>query len=402
MLPALLLAPAGALADVLPEPGHATAGVFIPPDEHVAYVDAAGAYTVVGNVKNGLDVAVIPTITVRVQDGPNTLTSTIRHVPLPPGSEIPFKAKFPDAESPVLLPATLDYEITEKDPVPLQVIYDETLVQHEDGHLTGRVQNTGAHTIHNPKIFAVVHGHDRVLDVAQNLGQIASLEPGEVASFAMYPDPSITDDISYYSCFGPVDSTVVPVRAEKNGGKFDFRYDSGAWYYGAEFDEAGTSMTITGYNSYPLETYANFEFAPISGDEVFSVTIDGEPAEFVQSIDELGFWHVAYSVEPHSQQVVRISGFEPGLPPDSAIPAWIREAAALWSDGGATDEEFARALKYMIVQGIADAPAAAQSGTAKIPAWFAGMAGWWSEGLVSDPDFAGLVGWLARNGHLTV
>ena len=75
-------------------------------------------------------------------------------------------------------------------------------------------------------------------------------------------------------------------------------------------------MTMRGYNSYPLETYANFEFPPISGNEKFSVTMDGEPIEFIQSMDEMGFWHVAYTVEPRSQGVVEISGFEKGLPPE--------------------------------------------------------------------------------------
>ena len=36
--------------------------------------------------------------------------------------------------------------------------------------------------------------------------------------------------------------------------------------------------------------------------------MDDEPIEFIQSIDEMGFWHVAFDVEPTSQGVVKISG----------------------------------------------------------------------------------------------
>ena len=42
--------------------------VFIPSHEYVSYFDSNGIYTVVGNVKNDLDYAIIPTITVSVEN----------------------------------------------------------------------------------------------------------------------------------------------------------------------------------------------------------------------------------------------------------------------------------------------------------------------------------------------
>ena len=93
---------------------------------------------------------------------------------------------------------------------------------------------------------------------------------------------------------------VIPITAKNNDGDFDFRYDSGAWYSAAKFDEKGTTLSIRGYNSYPLETYANFEFPPISGKEKFHVTLNDKPVEFIQSIDEMGFWHVVFNVYPVS------------------------------------------------------------------------------------------------------
>ena len=60
---------------------------------------------------------------------------------------------------------------------------------------------------------------------------IEKIEPGEIVNFSMYPDPSITDDVYYYSCFGTMDTTVVPGTAKKAGGDFDFRYDSPGTYY---------------------------------------------------------------------------------------------------------------------------------------------------------------------------
>jgi hypothetical protein len=274
----------------------ASAEVFIPPHEYLGYFDSNGIYTVVGNVKNENSFAVIPTITVSVMDGDEIISKTIEHVPLASEKEIPFKIKFFEitGKTPILMPSELSFEKTIAETIPIEIFYDKTLIKHEDGHISGRIQNTGEETIHFPKIYAVVHGYERVLDIVQNVEFIEKIEPGEILEFSMYPDPSVTEDVFYYSCFAPVDTTVIPMTAKKDGGNFDFRYDSGAWYSAAKFDEKGTTLSIRGYNSYPLETYANFEFPPISGNEEFSVTLNDEPVNFIQSIDEMGFWHVGF------------------------------------------------------------------------------------------------------------
>ena len=181
-------------------PSLAYAEVFIPGHEYVGYFDSNGVYTVVGNIKNELEYAVLPTITVSINDDGNIISKTILHVPLATNSEIPFKIKFYEiqSESPELLPAEFTYEKTTKNSIPIEVLYDETLIKHDDGHLTGRIQNTGDQTIYNPKIYAVIHGYERVLDIGQNVEQIDKIEPGEIIEFTMYPDPSITDDVFYY------------------------------------------------------------------------------------------------------------------------------------------------------------------------------------------------------------
>lgn len=330
------------------------AEVFIPTDEYIGYFDSNGIYTVVGNVKNELDYAVIPHITISVKDDFQIFSETIKHVPLGSGAEIPFKIKFPlVSDNPLLLPADLSFVKTEKNIIPIDVLYDETLIQYPDGHLTGRIQNTGNATIYNPKIFAVVHGYEKVLDIVQNIEPIDKIRPGEIIEFSMYPDPSITDDIFYYSCFAPVDTTVIPITTKKNGGDFDFRYDSGAWYSAAEFDKQGTTLSIRGYNSYPLETYANFEFLPISGNEKFDVTLNDEPIEFIQSIDQMGFWHIAFRVDPFSQGILKISGFEEGLPPEiPQIPVWIKQNANWWSNDKISDEDFLNVLEHLVERKI--------------------------------------------------
>ena len=373
-------------------PHIAFADVFIPSNEYIGYFDDNGIYTVGGNVKNQNDFALIPIITVTVIDGDQTVTKTIQHVPIPPMTDIPFKTKFPQLQSdnPILLEADLKFLKTEKNSVPIEILYDKTLVTHDDGHVTGRIKNSGNQTIYNPKIMAIVHGHENVLDIVQNIEYIQKIDPGEILNFSMYPDPSITEDVLYYSCFAPVDTTVTPVTTKKNGGEFDFRYDSGAWYYAAKFDDEGTIMSINGYNSYPWETYANFEFPPISGNEKFQVTLNDKPVEFIQSVDDMGFWHVAFNVGPVSQGVVKISGFEKGLPPEvPKIPVWIKQNAQWWATDQISDGEFLEGIQFLFEKGVVFVQGREMKEETNwiVPIWMKNTAGWWSEDKISDDEF---------------
>ena len=390
-------------------PTIAYADVFIPDSEYAGYYDYEGVYTVVGNVKNQNDFALIPIITISVIDNDQKkITHTLHHVPIPAMTDIPFKLKFPEihGDNPVLLNAELEYSKTKKDSVPIQIIYDKTLITHEDGHVTGRITNIGNQTVYNPKIFAIVHGYEKyILDVAQNIKPIEKIEPGQILNFTIYPDPSVSEPVRFYSCFAPVDTTVIPVTAKKNDGDFDFRYDSGAWYSAAKFDEKGTTMSIRGYNSYPLETYANFEFPPISGNEKFFVTLNDEPVDFIQSIDEMGFWHVAFRVGPTSQGTLKISGFDKGLPPEMPkIPQWIKTNADWWITNQITDSEFLEGIDFLFEKQIVSVPErdVISESQWKIPSWVKNSAGWWSEAKISDDEFLNIIENLVKRNIIVI
>ena len=370
--------------------------VFIPSHEYISYFDSNGIYTVVGNVKNDLDYAIIPTITVSVENNSQIFSKTIEHVPLSSGNEIPFKIKFfEQLENPILLPAELSFEKTLQEELPIAILYDETLITYDDGHLTGRIQNNGDTTIYNPKVFAVIHGYEKVLDVGQNMDIIEKIEPGEIVDFSMHPDPSITDDVYYYSCFGTMDTTVVPGTAKKAGGNFDFRFDSpGTYYHDPVFDDSGTTMSIIGYNSFPMDGYANFEFLPISGNEKFDVTLDGEPVEFIQSIDQMGSWHVAFTIDPLKQGTWEISGFEKGLPPDlPKIPIWIKQSGDWWSTDQIADSEFLEGIKFLIEKQVIEIPLLEMSSESewRIPTWSKTVVGWWYEDKITDDEFLSII-----------
>ena len=383
--------------------------VWIPEDEFLAYFDSNGIYTVVGNVKNENDFAIIPTISVAIKDDNKMHSKTIQHVPLPAGTEIPFKIKFPEVVSnlPVLMPSKLTFERTYKEPIPIEILYDKTMIKHDDGHITARIQNTGDQTIYYPKVFAVVHGYERVLDIVQNMEFIEKIEPGEIINFSMYPDPAITSDIYYYSCFAVTDSFVRPVYSERNGEKFYFRYDSGSWYTAPQFNEQGTELTMRTQNSFPIDTYANFELPLFSEDEKFSVFVNDEPKKIIQSIDEMQNWHVAFNVEPFESGEILITGFKEGYDPGDAvlIPDWIKLTAAWWAEGDADDETFVRGIEFMIKEKIIIVPITnneIQNGETAIPNWFRANALWWSQEKIENETFAKSLEYLINRGIVRV
>ena len=115
-----------------------------------------------------------------VQDDSGIYTQTIPHNGIPAGAELPFKVKLPGIPAGATL---LEPEVHPNrawgDPPDIRVIYDETLVVHPDGHLTGYVTNAGNHAVEDPAIWAVVHGAGGPLDVARNAHPLGIITPGQ-------------------------------------------------------------------------------------------------------------------------------------------------------------------------------------------------------------------------------
>ena len=380
-------------------------GVFIPENEFIGYVDAGGVYTVVGAIKNSEDFPIVPTVLIQIQDGENLIKKSFTFVNIMAKKDLPFKVKFPNltSQSIVLLEPKISYIPGTERSNTVGVLYGDSLIRHEDGHLTGRIINTGNHTITNLKVYALIHGLDnRVLDMGQSIERIEQILPGEIKEFTMYPDAAITDKISYYSCFAVIDSTVIPQFAIRNGDRFDYRYDSYTWYSNAKFNDDGTELSMTTYNSFPIGTYANFEFPVGSEDEKFQVYVNEKLKTNIQSKDEWGNWHVAFTVEPRESGNVLITGFSKDWQPQKeiTIPDWIRNNASWWSEGKILDSDFATGIEFMIKAGIITVPTTGGDeiiGEKKIPNWIKNNAGWWADDLISDADFVKAIQYLVEN-----
>ena len=292
----------------------AFADVSVPDTEFEGYFDSNGIYTVVGVVKNTETYAVVSHVDVTVNDGGKVFSAGQDLPPVAANKDMPFKIRIPQVAGPnvVLEEPHVSFRKSEVlPPSDIHVLYDKTLIRHDDGHLTGKITNDGNKTEYNIKVYAAIHGaNNTFLDTGINVENIDKIEPGQVIDFTIYPDPSVASGVNYYSCFNIGDETIVPLYAMRDGERFNFRYDSTAAFTVNGFDETGTRLSIYGINSFKIPTYVNFEFPRTTDSEKFDVLVNDKPVEFIQSRDEQGNWHVAFEVGSATQNTILISGFE--------------------------------------------------------------------------------------------
>lgn len=293
----------------------AYADVWIPDNEFVGYFDSGGIYTVVGAVKNTEPYAIVPTVNIEIVENGQTVSVSQTLPTVFPNKDIPFRIAVHQIKSAdvVLQMPKITYVQDAVTPQPnIQVVYDKTLIKHDDGHLTGRIINMGNQTEYGLKVYALIHGEgNKVVDVGINVERIEKIEPGQTVDFTIYPDPAVASGVNFYSCFAIGDETIVPLYAMRGGQRFDFRYDSTASFSVVGFDRTGTALSIYGINSFKVPAYVSFEFPRASDGEKLEVLVNDEPVRFIQSLDEYGNWHVAFDVEGASQNDIVIRGFEP-------------------------------------------------------------------------------------------
>ena len=309
----------------------AFASVYIA--DTASYTDSAGAYAVVGAVKNDGSSWVLP----RVHVSAGGEQATAHLAPAAPGGEMPFKVRLalpPGDWSPSV---ELRYEPAGGPPErAARVMYDGTLIVHPDGRQTGMLLNTGDRTLRDLRVYAIAHAEDgSVLDAAQ--AAVAEAAPGRPVPFEIRADPAVASEAESYSCFAVGEPMVVEYTTERGGEPYRFRYDSAVWLAYAQFDEAGGTMSMLAKNSFPFEALANVELPVGSESEEFEVTLDGRDIQSQQSRGEMGNWHLVFEIEPFAGGDLEITGFAgpetaAGAQwyPLLAVPAAAAAAAAVW------------------------------------------------------------------------
>ena len=304
-------------------PAFASGEVYIPDHEYVGFYDHDGIFTVIGGVKNNEMYPITPTITVNVNDNGNVFTHKQKFSPIMPAQMLPLKLKLPEitSENPILEPPQISYQQTEYKYEGGYILYDDSLILHDDGRMTGTIKNGGDKTFLNFRVYALIKDqNEQILDIASSQ-QFGVMHPGETLLFEMIPDPKIVDEINSYSCFAFGDESVLPLNADRNGEQYTFRYESGTWFKDGNFNSESTELQMYALNSFSSELNASFEFPQSSIHENFEVYLDGTGWDGqayydtdgkitnLQSLDEMGNWHVYFSVPGFYQGDVTVNGF---------------------------------------------------------------------------------------------
>jgi len=316
------------IASLVIVPASASGEVYIPDHEYVGFYDHDGIYTVIGGVKNTEMYPVIPTISISVNDDGHMFSNEYKFSPIMPAQMLPLKIKIPQviSENPILESPIISFEIDEYRFEGGYVVYDDSLILHDDGSMTGKIKNAGENIFQDFRIYALIKDkNENILDVASSQ-KFDLMKPGDTLEFEMTPHPKIADKIDLYSCFAFGADEIFPLNSERNGEQYTFRYNSGAWMTDGEFNSEGTELSMYTLNSWHLDMNASLEFPQSSMHEELEVYLDGkkyakgqpvhEKIESLQSLDEMGNWHVYFTVPNFYQGNTIITGFKQ---PDGSV-----------------------------------------------------------------------------------
>ena len=184
-------------------PAFASGEVYIPDHEYVGFYDHDGIFTVIAGVKNNEMYPITPTITVNVSDNGNIFTHKQEFSPIMPAQMLPLKLKLPEitADNPILEPPEISYKQTEYKYEAGYILYDDSLVLHDDGRMTGMIKNGGDKTFLNFRIYALIKDQNgQILDVA-NSQRFGIMHPDEILEFEMIPDTKIVNQIEQLQLF---------------------------------------------------------------------------------------------------------------------------------------------------------------------------------------------------------
>jgi hypothetical protein len=88
------------------------------------------------------------------------------------------------------------------------------------------------------------------------------------------------------------------------------------------------------------------------------------------------------------------------------IPDWVRKNAKWWSLTQISDKDFSSGLEYLMRQKIIQIPDTIPPERGdyekKLPGWLRKDAGWWSQKLLSDEEFAKSLKWMVVNKFIKI
>ena len=191
--------------------------VYIPEHEFIGFYDETETYTIFAGIKNKEYYPVIPTVTITIQDGDSRIVEEYELSTIMPDNMLPMKVQIPEIKSvnPILEEPIISYKKSENTFSGGYIIYDETLIIHDDGSLTGKIRYGGESIFEKFRIYALIKDkNDMIIDVASS-EIFEQMNPGDVFNFMLMAPPEIADKVDYYSCFAFGDDSIMPLTVKR-------------------------------------------------------------------------------------------------------------------------------------------------------------------------------------------
>jgi hypothetical protein len=89
---------------------------------------------------------------------------------------------------------------------------------------------------------------------------------------------------------------------------------------------------------------------------------------------------------------------------ESKIPSWIKNNAGWWADGAIDDDAFIQGIGFLIKEGTITVESTSQSGgePKQVPEWVKNNAKWWADGAIDDDVFIQGIEFLVKEGIIQV
>jgi hypothetical protein len=182
------------------------------PEQHPRK-DEKGNLNVVGVVRNNgsIPVQVIVGVNITENDG-NQVVSNMRNTVIQnatysrivhPSTESPFKFIVPPSENSVVSNAFIANVKEVPDPLYENLVLNYSNIPvGENRALVGTVKNVGSFDLHDVSIYASVHNKNRTqIDSVKSI-PISVVKSGQEQPFNAIPDPSMREEVEYFSCAG--------------------------------------------------------------------------------------------------------------------------------------------------------------------------------------------------------
>ena len=197
------------------------------PEQHPLKVEK-GNLNVVGVVRNNgsIPVQVLVGVNITKNDGiqvvSNMRDTVIQNATYSrivyPSTESPFKFIVPPSDNSVVSNAFIANVKEVPDPLYENLVLNYSNIPvGENKALVGTVKNVGSFDLHDVSIYASVHNKNRTqIDSVKSI-PISIVKSGQEQPFNAIPDPSMKDEVEYFSCAGlDFDQPMTTLKVDDN------------------------------------------------------------------------------------------------------------------------------------------------------------------------------------------